>query len=65
MGQRQNLKEFKMCMVLDENESNVCQNLGGMAKAMLRGTFTAVNACTQKEENLKTISSSNRSPKIE
>ena len=42
-------KEIKICIEMNENE-NTTQNLWDTVKAVLRGSFTAVQAYLKKQE---------------
>jgi hypothetical protein len=43
-------KEFTKFVESSENENTTYQHLWNIAKAMLRGNFTAISACTNKTE---------------
>ena len=46
-------KEIKICIEMNENENTTTQNLWDTLKAVLRGTFTAIQAYLKKHEKSK------------
>jgi hypothetical protein len=46
-------EEFKKVLESNENENTTYQNLWDIAKAMLRGKFTAISAYIKKQRPLK------------
>ena len=43
-------KEIKICIEMNENENTITQNLWDSVKAVLRGTFIAIQAYRKKRE---------------
>ena len=43
-------KEIKICIETNENENTTTQNLWDSVKALLRGTFIAIQAYCKKQE---------------
>ena len=46
-------KEIKICIEIDENENTTTQNLWDSVKAVLRGSFIAIQAYLKKQEKNK------------
>ena len=53
MSQRRNQKEIKKNLETKENGNTAYQNLRDSAKAVLRGTFIALNASIKKKSSNK------------
>ena len=43
-------KEIKICIEINENENTTTQNLWDSVKALLRGSFIAIQAYNKKQE---------------
>jgi len=46
-------KEVKICIGTNDNENTTTQDYGLYSKAVLRGRFTAIQACLKKQEKIK------------
>ena len=46
----QQITEIKICIEMNENDNTTTQNLWDTVKAVLRGTFIAIQACLKKQE---------------
>ena len=50
LNNQQIIKEIKICIEMNENENTATQNLRDTVKAVLRGTFIAIQAYLKKQE---------------
>ena len=53
-------KEMKICMETNENENMTTQNLWDIIKAVLRGSFIAIQAYLKKQAYLNFTPKANR-----
>ena len=55
LNNQQITEEIKICIEINENENTTTQNLGDSVKAVLRGSFIAIQAYNKKQEKNQII----------
>ena len=53
LNNQQIVEEIKICIEMNENENTTTQNLWDIIKAVLRGKFTAIQACLKNMKKVK------------